>query len=174
MTTIHKGYFFAAAFLISTPVIGQPLLSGKYLVTSHEYCIPTMTVNSGSYSQGGNYVTSVTLGGSNVRNSLYLATFNSAKNTVSISGFDDEGNVMLMQYTGSVTGNSGSPFIESPASGKGKYSNTDTTVTINAQVYNAFYGQIDKNNIAHYVATQAVYAQEDGRSCSEQGVGSRQ
>jgi len=133
-----------------------------------------MTVHTTNVSNVGTFVDQVTLGGSSVHNSLYLGTFSPTKQTVSITGFEDEGDVMLMQYTGVVNGNSGSPFSESAGSGKASYSNTDTTITINGQVFNAFFGQLDKNNIAHYIATQAVYANESGQSCSEQAVASRQ
>jgi hypothetical protein len=159
---------------VAVPASAQTVISGKYLVTLHKYCIPTMTVNSGSYSGGGNYVTVVTLGGSNVENNMVLATFSPTKQNVSATGFSDDGNVMLVHYTGSVNGNSGSPFQETAVSGKSPYSNTDTTITFGGQTFNAFYGQVDKNSIAHYLTFQGDFTDEGGDSCSEQGEASRQ
>lgn len=164
----------AAALAVAAPAAAATTISGKYIITIHEYCIPTMSVNSGAYSGGGNYVTGLTLGGSTVENAMVLADFNPSKQSFTVSGFTDAGNVMLMQYTGSVNGNSGSPFSESPASGKIGYANTDTTITVNGQTFNAIYGQIKKNGIAHYLAFQGVFTDQNNASCSEQGEAARQ
>lgn len=107
-------------------------------------------------------------------NNMFLATFNLAKQSVSIDGFQDKGDVLLVQETGSVTGNSGTPLQELPLSGKSSYSSTSTTVTIGDQTANALFGQVDKNGIAHYFTFQSVSANDVGVPCTDQGAASRQ
>jgi hypothetical protein len=164
----------AAAVFIGAPAAATPVISGKYIITIRKFCEPTFTVHNSNVTNAGAFVDGVYLGGSSFKNTLLLATFVPAKGSASFGGFTDSGDVAMMQYTGVTNGSSGTPISESPNSGKTSYANTDTTVSFGGQVYNAFYGTVDKNGIAHYVAYQAAYTNESGVPCSEQGELSRQ
>jgi hypothetical protein len=81
---------------------------------------------------------------------------------------------MILQSTGKIVTSTGIPIGQVPGSGKTSYANTDTTLTFNGNTLDAFYGQVDKKNIAHYVTAQGAYAGEDGSGCMEEDVASRQ
>ena len=164
----------AAAVLVGTPALATPVISGKYILTIRRFCEPTFTVHNTNIANAGAFIDGVYLGGSSFKNTLVLATFNPTKGSASFAGFTDSGDVAMVQYTGVTNGSSGEPITEGPSSGKISYSNTDTTVNFGGQVYNAFYGEVDKNNIAHHVAYQAAYSNDGGLPCSEQGELSRQ
>jgi hypothetical protein len=163
-----------AAVFVATPALATPVISGKYILTIHRYCEPTFAVHNSNIADADAFIDQVLLGGSNVNSTLALATFNPTKQSASYAGFSDSGDVALIQYTGVTNGSSGDPITEKAVSGKTAYSNTDTTVTFGGQTYNAFYGEVDKNNIAHHVAYQAAYTSESGFPCTEQGELSRQ
>ncbi len=61
----------------------------------------------------------------------------------------------------------GEPPVLAPISGTAAYSNTKTTVTINGQSYDVFYGKVSKG-----VATSFTYINvvdgDDGAKCSDQ------
>jgi len=167
---------FAAtmATLLATASAGAAtIISGKYIVTVRKYCEPTQTIDSTNVS-GAVVVDAVMLGGSDVGFSMFTVSFNPNKLTLTTNGLNDEGNVMLMKYTGVLTGQSGDPFSESATSDKGTYSNTDTTITVGNQTLNAMYGQVDKNGIAHFIAFQGIFNNENNVPCAEQGEATRQ
>jgi hypothetical protein len=72
--------------------------------------------------------------------------------------------------TGSITTTLGKTIAQTPNSGKVAYSNTDTTFTIDGQVFNALFGQVNKNGIAGYFTFQSVFPNDGGNMCTQQGV----
>jgi hypothetical protein len=170
---LHVFAAAAVAVLVSAPALATPIISGKYILTVRKFCQPTFTIHNASTNSGA-FVDQVTLGGSNISNTMSLVTFNPAKQNASFSGFTDEGDVARIQYTGVTNGSSGDPITESQESGKSAYSNSDTSVTFGTQTYNALYGGLDRNSVAHYVAFQAAYTNGGGLPCTEQGELSRQ
>ena len=105
---------------------------------------------------------------------MLLVTFNATKMSATYNGFGASGSVNLLQSTGQIQSTSGTATGQVPGSGKPSYENTDTTLTFNGRTLQAFYGELDKKNIAHYVTAQGAYAGENGSGCMEQDVASRQ
>jgi len=166
---MKKAFAAAAALFVCAPAMAQPVISGKYIVTIHEYCQPTMTTNFIADQSDGNIVNNVALGASSVQMTMLVIGFNSTKLTASFSGFGDESSLVIFKTTGTIVSTTGDPVGEMPGSGKVAYSNTDTTLTFGGQVFNAFYGQIDKKNVAHYATFQGVVPGEGATQCMEQG-----
>jgi hypothetical protein len=164
---------FLAAVLFCVPASAQTI-SGKYVVTVTKLCQLTGTYNFSTAGLGNNYLNEINSSGSSFKQSLYQATFSPSKGNVAINGFDDGGDLEIFQITGSVSATLGSTITQAPNSAKSSYSNTATTFTINGQVFNAMYGQVDKKGVAHYVAFQGVFAGDSGQECTEQGTASAQ
>jgi hypothetical protein len=162
-----------AAVLFCAPASAQTI-SGKYIVTVTKLCQLTGTYNFSTAGLGNNYLNQINSSGSNFKQSLYQATFSPTKGNVTLSGFDNGGDLEIFDITGSVSATLGNTITQAPNSGKSTYSNTATTFTTNGQVYNAMYGQIDKKGVAHYVAFQGVFAGDSGQECTEQGTASAQ
>jgi hypothetical protein len=162
-----------AAALFCGPASAQTI-SGKYIVTVTKLCQLTGTYNFSTAGLGQNYVNEIESSGSNFKQSMYQATFSPTKGNVTISGFDNGGDLEIFHITGSIVATLGSTITQAPNSGKTPYSNTATTFTIGGQTLNAMYGQIDKKGVAHYVTFQGVFAGDSGQECTEQGVVSAQ
>ena len=160
----------AAALLAGAPASATTVISGKYVVTVTKFCQMVDTYHFSSAQNIGNYLDGIDTGGSNYKQSLYAASFSPTKGNVTVSGFDNGGDVEIFQFTGSISGTQGQALAQTPNSGKSAYSNTDTTLTISGQVFNAVYGQVNKNGIAGYVAFQGVFAADGGNMCTEQGI----
>ena len=164
----------AAALLVPFAACATPAISGKYIVTERRMCQAVATFSFDNTVNTGDFVNDVNLNGGIFKNSLVLANFSPAKGNVSISGTDEGGDVMLFDKTGVQTGQQGNVIAETANSGKVAYSNTSTTVTINGETYHVLYGQIDKNNIAHYFATEGVFTNSGNELCTAQAEASRQ
>ena len=162
-----------AAACFCAPVSAQTI-SGKYIITITKLCQLTGTYNFSTAGLGNNYLNQINSSGSSFKQSLYQATFSPTKGNVTISGFDDSGDLEIFHITGSIVTTLGSTLTQASNSGKSSYSNTATTFTVNGQVLNAMYGQIDKKGVAHYVAFQGVFAGDSGQECTEQGTASAQ
>jgi hypothetical protein len=162
----------AAALLIGAPAAAQ-VISGTYLVTQNVTCQPTTAVNYAG-TDVGLVVNNVTQTIATNQMTMLLVTFNATKMSATYSGFDASGSVMLLQSTGQVQATTGDATGQMPGSGKTSYANTDTTLTFNGRTLQAFYGQVDKKNIAHYITAQGAYAGENGSGCMEQDIASRQ
>jgi len=165
----------AAAVLACAPAAAAPLISGKYIVAEHRMCQAKEVFHFANGGALGNYVDQVNLQGGEVGNTLVLATFNATKGTASISGFDGTGDPVLVQLTGAQNTSLGNTLSEKPVSQtKVPYTNDDTTFTFGGTVYHVLYGQVDKNNIAHYAVFQGISQNDVGASCTEQGTVTRQ
>ena len=167
----------AATICIAAPVqAAAPTISGKYLVTITKFCqmVNTYHFSSGTQQSIGNYLDGIDTSGSNFKQTMVAATFSPTKGTVTVSGFDDGGDIEIFQFTGSESGTLGNQIAQTPNSGKSPYSNTDTTVTIGGQVLNAMYAQVSKKGVAGYVTFQGVFANDSGDMCTEQGVAQAQ
>ena len=170
-----KSVWLAAAVFACSAAQAAPAISGKYIVTERRMCQATATFNFANGGSIGNYVNNVNLFGGDTGQTLLLATFSPAKGTISVTGFGAGGDTMLFHLTGTGSGTLGSALTEHPENGnKIPYSNTDTTVTINGLTYHVFYGQVDKNNVAHFAAFQGVYQNDIGQACTNQGEITRQ
>jgi len=82
-----------------------------------------------------------------------LLTFNPATSVVTLSGFQP----------------SGLPLTLLAIAGAGTYSNTTTTFTLDADTFQAFYGDVAKDGTANYMSYIGVVNGEPGSSCSDQG-----
>lgn len=162
-----------AAACFCAPASAQTI-SGKYIITITKLCQLTGTYNFSTVGLGQNYVNEIESSGSNFKQSMYQATFNPTKGNVTVSGFDNGGDLEIFHITGSIVTTLGSTLTQASNSGKSSYSNTATTFTVNGQVLNAMYGQIDKKGVAHYVTFQGVFAGDSGQECTEQGTASAQ
>ena len=162
-----------AAMLLGVPASAQTI-SGKYIVTVTKLCQLTGTYNFSTAGLGNNYLNQINSSGSSFKQSLYQATFSPTKGNVTITGFDNSGDLEIFQITGSVNATLGNTVTQTPSSQKSAYSNTATTFTIGGQPFNAMYGQIDKKGVAHYLAFQGVFANDSGQQCTEQGTASMQ
>jgi hypothetical protein len=162
-----------AAACFCAPASAQTI-SGKYIITVTNFCQLTGTYNFSTAGLGQNYLNEIESNGSNFKQSLYQGTFNPTKGSVTVSGFDDGGDLEIFHITGSIVATLGSTITQTSSSGKMSYSNTATTFTIGGQVLNAMYGQIDKKGVAHYVTFQGVSAGDSGKECTEQGTASLQ
>jgi hypothetical protein len=156
-----------AAVFVCGSAMAQTL-SGKYILTFHTVCQPTVTFTSAggggiSTGQGGDTV-----------NHMILATFNPVNHSIAFNGFEDVGDVLLVNNVGGRGGSFGSLFAQSATSGQGPYSNSVSTLTLQGRTDQAFFGQIDKNGVAHYFTWLGVYNNNVGVPCSELGVASRQ
>lgn len=163
-----------AAISFCTAAMAAPVISGSYIVTERRMCQANAAFN---FAQGetDNYVDQVSLQGGESGHTLLQAAFSPAKGKVTVSGFDATGDSMLFHLTGKASGTLGNPLTQKTMSGsKIAYSNTDTTLTINGTTYQVLYGQVDKNNIAHYAAFQGVNQNDIGEACSVQGEATRQ
>lgn len=171
---------FAAFVLSCASAAATPILSGAYTVIAHTFCQQKLVADFAAASgdpQNGIFVDALSLTNSDVPSvqTLLSATFNPNKSKITYAGFQDEGSSLLLQSTGLRGGTLGNPLTETPTSGSISYSNTSTTMTIGGNVYNAVYGQIDKNGVAHTVAFMRQYT--DGNppdACSEQDEATRQ
>ena len=161
-----------AAALFCAPASAQTI-SGKYIVTINKLCQLNATYNFSTAGLGNNYLNGINSNGSSFVQSMYQATFSSTKGSVTITGFDDGGDLEIFHLTGSISSTLGNTITQAPSSNKTSYSNTATTFTVGGEAYNAMYGQIDKKGIAHYVAFQGVFAGDSGQ-CTEQGIASMQ
>jgi hypothetical protein len=172
---MRKSFILAAAtaLLAGAPAAAQPVISGTYLVTQTVTCQPTTAVNYAG-TDVGLVVNNVTQTITTNQLTMLLVTFNATKMSATYSGFGASGSVNLLQSTGQVQANSGVATGQAPGSGKTSYANTDTTLTFNGRTLQAFYGQLDKKNIAHYITAQGTYAGENGSGCMEQDIASRQ
>jgi hypothetical protein len=164
----------AAMAAACAPASAATTISGKYIVTVTKLCQMVDTYQFGSADNVGNFVDGIETSGSSFKQSLYTATFSPAKGTVSIAGFDDGGDIEIFQLTGAVTATLGSPIVQAPNSAKTAYSNTDTSITLGGQTFNAMYGQVSKKGVAGYVAFQGVFPSDQGNMCTEQGVAQAQ
>jgi len=165
----------SAALLLCAPAVAAaPAISGKYIVTERRMCQAVATFNFDNTVNTGDFVNGVNLNGGIFKNSLVLANFSPAKGKVTVDGIDEGGDAMLFAFTGAQNGQQGNVMAESANSGKVDYSNTDTTVTINGEIYHVLYGQVDKNNIAHYFAMEGVFINDGNELCSAQADASRQ
>jgi hypothetical protein len=166
-------FALAAALLAGAPAAAQPVISGSYLVTQSVTCQPTTAVNYAG-TDVGTVVNNVTQTVTTNQVTMLLVTFNATKMSATYNGFGASGSITLLQSTGQIVATSGTPMGQAPGSGKTDYANTDTTLTFNGRTLQAFYGQIDKKNIAHYITAQGTYAGESGSGCMEQDIASRQ
>jgi hypothetical protein len=163
-----------AAFVLScASAAATPILSGAYTVIARNVCQQRLTADF----NGSGTVDALSFSSGDVPSAqtLLSVTFNPNKGKISYAGFQDEGSSLLLQSTGSKSGTQGTLLTETPISGSTSYSNTSTTMTIGGNVYNAVYGQIDKNGIAHTAAFMRLYT--DGNppdTCSEQDEATRQ
>ena len=153
-----------------------PVLSGAYTVTARDLCQQRLIADFNN-SGGPNVVDALNFSSGDVPSAqtLITAKFIPAKSKITVTGFVDEGSGFLLQSTGSKSGSQGTALNERVQSGSISYSNTDTTITIGNRTYNAIYGQIDKNGIAHTMAFMGLYT--DGNppdTCSEQDEAIRQ
>ncbi len=172
MKRISLSVAMAAAFFCA-PAAAQTI-SGKYIVTVTKLCQLTGTYNFSTQGLGNNYVNGIDSSGSNFKQTMVQATFSPTKGNVTVSGFDDGGDLEIFHLTGTVNATLGNVLAQTPNSGKIAYSNTATTFTIGGQVLNAMYGQIDKKGVAHNVTFQGVFAGDSGQECTEQGVATAQ
>jgi hypothetical protein len=78
-------------------------------------------------------------------------TFDTASGMATLSGFTTQGE----------------PPVLMPISGTAAYSNTATTITINGQTYDVFYGKLAKK-VATSLTYIAVVNGDDGAKCSDQ------
>ncbi|HEY8699164.1 MAG TPA: hypothetical protein VIM02_16290 [Rhizomicrobium sp.] len=164
---------FAAFVLSCASAAATPILSGAYTVIAHNFCQQRLTADF----NGSGTVDALSFSTGDVPSgqTLLSVTFNPNKAKITYAGFLDEGSSLLLQSTGSKGGTQGVPLTETPMSGSTSYSNTDTTITIGGNVYNAVYGQIDKNGIAHTAALMRLYTNGNPPdTCSEQDEATRQ
>jgi hypothetical protein len=169
-----KRMSLAIAALVLAGSAQAQTISGKYVVTVTKFCQMVNTYQFGSANNVGDFVDGIDTSGSNFKQSLYAATFSPAKGTVSITGFDNGGDIEIFQFAGAQTGTLGSPIAQVPNSLKSAYSNTATTFTVGGQTFNAMYGQVSKKGVAGYVAWQGVFASDQGNMCTEQGTAQAQ
>lgn len=163
----------AAVLLSSASAAATPIVSGAYTVIARNVCQQRLTADF----NGSGTVDALSLSTGDVPSAqtLLAVTFNPNKGKVTFAGFQDEGSGFLLQSTGSKGGTQGTPLTETPTSGSTSYSNTDTTITIGGNVYNAVYGQVDKNGIAHTAALMRLYTNGNPPdTCSEQDEATRQ
>jgi len=172
--SVKKALVCAVAILVSSSALATPVISGKYIVTERRMCQAVATFSFDNTVNTGDFVNGVNLNGGIFKNSLVLANFSPAKGKVTVDGLDEGGDAMLFAFTGAQNGQQGNVMAESANSGKVDYSNTDTTVTINGETYHVLYGQVDKNNIAHYFAMEGVFINDSNELCSAQADASRQ
>jgi len=164
----------SAALLFGAPAMAAtPIISGKYIVTVTKLCQTVANYHFSPQSGGGNYLDNITTNGSSYKQSMYATSFSPTKGTVSISGFDDGGDLEIFQLTGSINTTLGNPIAQAPNSGKVPYSNADTTITLGDQTYNVMYGQV-KKGVANYFTFQGVFASNGGNMCTEQGIAQAQ
>jgi hypothetical protein len=170
---MHRTIFVAAVAAIvfgtTSAALPAPILSGSYIITSRHHCQEVLVVD---INKSG-LVDSVNLGpGSNGDTQLLLtATFTPKKGKLAFTGFVDDGSNFLLQLTGSQQATQGEVLSEQPNNGSTTYSNTATTLTIGSSVYNAMYGQVDDNGIAHAIAFMRFYTDKGNAPCSEQAEG---
>jgi hypothetical protein len=165
-----------AAICMTAPATAAPAISGKYIIAEHRMCQAKAVYHfAPGVGESGNYVDQIVFQGGEIGNSVLLADFSPAKGKVSFSGFDAHGDASLIQLTGEQNIVQGNLLGTDAIMGnKVPYANDDTTFTLNGTVYHVFYGQVDKNNIAHYAAYQGEDTNNDGQPCSVQGTASRQ
>lgn len=176
MTRQFAGALAALLLCSGSALAATPIISGTYLVTIHSFCQPTVTANfaaSGSDSFVDN-LSSNDASSDAFMQEILSATFNPAKGKVTVTGFQDEGSNLLLQFTGARSGIFGSALTEQASTGSSKYSNTATTLTVNGDVSNAFYGGIDGHGIAHSIIFMRLSGGQNGTTCSDQGEATRQ
>lgn len=163
-----------AAFVLSgVSAMATPILSGAYTLTARDFCQQRLIADF----NGSGMVDALNFSNGDVPSGQVLLTvkFTPSKSKAMFAGFLDEGTSLLLQATGSQNSNQGTLLNEQTQSGSAGYSNTDTTLTINGQTFNAIYGQIDKNGVAHTVAYMGLYTNGNPPdTCSEQGEATRQ
>jgi hypothetical protein len=163
-----------AALCVAAPATAAtPILSGGYIVTERDFCQPVGTFHFVNVSTN-NLVDSVTLTGGQMKFTLFQANFSPSKGKITTTGFGDGGDPIFFKTTGAQTSSQGQALGEDSQSGKVSYSNTDTTFTVDGTTFHAFYGQIDKNGIAHTFALQGMYQADNGQPCAEQAEATRQ
>lgn len=164
---------FAALVLSCASAAATPILSGAYTLTARDFCQQRLIAD---YNVSG-MVDALNFSNGDVPSAQTLLTvkFTPSKSKAMFAGFLDEGTSLLLQATGSQNNNEGTLLNEQSQSGSASYSNTDTTVTINGRTFNAIYGQIDKNGVAHTMSYMGLYTNGDPPdTCSEQGEATRQ
>jgi hypothetical protein len=175
--TKHFAAALAALLVSATSALAAtPIISGTYLVTVHTFCQPTVTAN---FAPVGDDTFVDGLSSNDATSDAFMqeilsANFNPTKGKVTVTGFQDEGSNLLLQFTGSRSGVFGSPLSEQPSHGSNKYSNTAATLTVNGDTSNAFYGGIDAKGIAHSIIFMRLSNGEGDTTCSDQGEAIRQ
>jgi hypothetical protein len=111
-----------AALFICGPAMAQsvPVLSGKYATTYNEIC--QAGTDAANYSTGATY------------NQILVAAFNSATNTVTLTGSSVYGPL--------VVNGARAKLAQATVNKSYPYSNTATTITIGKDTFNALYGPL--------------------------------
>jgi hypothetical protein len=161
----------ALALSCASAMAATPILKGTYNETLRHYCQPTLIEDSILIDNNSiKVVDQLDYSSSSFDNLLLTAVFSPTKGKVTLSGFVDSGTTQMLEFTGAGSGTTGVVLAESPFSMTAAYSMTATTITIGGETYNALYGAIDKNGVAHTLALQGMAATQDGTSqCSWQG-----
>lgn len=146
------------------PGKAPPILSGTYAFSQRTFCQPTLLV---TYNKKN--VASVSLNGSgtfggvgDVQLTVGVVNFDTGFQELKYSGTMEEGSPVLL-HSQSGGADQGNPVTESVASNRLSYSNTDTTVTLGGQVYQAAYGHVAKGFAQHVVLIAL-----DSNGCSQQ------
>lgn len=158
-----------AALALSTASVGAAtVISGTYVVVVKYTCQPTLT----AHFTNANIADAVSLSSeSSFSQQILTATFNPDTGQYSWTGVSDEGSFFLVQQTGSQHSSFGEPMNEQPTSGTAPYSNTDNTVTLNGQVFNAIFSS--KKGVAESASASSTYPEGDAL-CAAQFTATRQ
>ena len=160
----------AALLVSSQAALATPIISGKYIIHTHTICQALLTFHFNTNGQNDG----VTMTGSDNAQEIISVNFNVNKGKASVNEFKDHGSPVMVTLTGSQNGNQGDLMSEKTQSSTIPYSNTDTTVTFGDETSNVFYGDIDKNGIAHTLIFQGIELDDNGNPCSTQGGATRQ
>lgn len=138
---------FAAAMLagFAAPAFAAaPVISGNYVFTFTEIC----QANIPSSSPG------------TIQSTIAIANFNPTAGTVSVSGSEVDGDLVVLGGNGGLTSTTLSQSFP--------YSNTGTTFTLNGTTLNAVYGKAKKTIAQNFIVGGVVNS-----TCSVTGSATR-
>jgi hypothetical protein len=146
------------ALFFCAPAMATPIVSGNYIFAARSICQPNILVtNSVSGDQDVHSVDIFNDQGDNYPGDVHFtggtAKIDPVAGTAKIKGFQDGGNVLLLQTHGTTEGSS---MTDVPISFSAAFSNTDTTITFDGQTFHAFYGTVNKSGIATFLEAFGV------------------